>query len=172
MKISKDQMRWVLILHSRWRSMRKRCTPGTSRSKYHGDRGLRVCKQWDSDFEAFFEWSLTNGFDPSLTLERVENEEGYSPENCIWASYEVQNRNKRSTVTSEIAAGEMRWLALQGLSYSEIGHVYGVSAQVVAQIAYGNNWKSVKATRPDNWKHLLNTLKKRRQSKQIPAPTR
>lgn len=152
--------------------MRKRCNPGTARSKYHGDRGIRVCREWDSNFEIFFDWAMHNGFNPALTLERVDNDKGYSPGNCTWATYETQNRNKRSTVTNELSAGEMRWLAFQGLSYAEIGRVYGVSSYVVAQIAYGNNWKSAGVRQPDNYRQLLDTLKKRRQSKQISASTR
>lgn len=139
-----QQAKFVLQLYNRWRTMRKRCVPGTSRSRYHGDKGVIVCAEWQN-FDNFYLWAIETGFQPELTLDRIDNAKGYSPDNCRWATYEVQNRNKTTAVLDEIKAGKIKWLLrTTDKSYAEIGRLFDVSRSVVAQIKYGNNWKTAK----------------------------
>lgn len=78
-----------------WKNMRNRCKPGYFRHDAYHDRGISVCKRWGR-FKAFLE---DMGMRPDgMTLERVDNELGYSPSNCIWATMLTQSRNKRSNV--------------------------------------------------------------------------
>ena len=60
------------------------------------NRGIDVCQEWLT-FENFEKWALSNGFDPSLQLDRINNNEGYSPDNCRWVSRSVNQRNKSNT---------------------------------------------------------------------------
>lgn len=79
-----------------WRDMRRRCYNEKCKSfLYYGGRGITVCEEWKNDFDAFF---LDMGRKPEgLTIERVNNDQGYNPSNCIWATYSEQNYNKRDS---------------------------------------------------------------------------
>lgn len=79
-----------------WRDMKRRCNnPKSERYRDYGARGIRVCDRWKDDFDVFF---LDMGPKPEgLTLERVDNDQGYDPFNCIWATYSVQSLNKRKS---------------------------------------------------------------------------
>lgn len=56
-----------------------------------------VCNEW-LDFEPFMKWSLKNGYEPSLTLDRIDNDKGYSPANCRWADKKTQQNNRRNSI--------------------------------------------------------------------------
>lgn len=81
--------------YSAWRAMHKRCSDTNHPLfKNHGGRGIIVCARWTS-FENFF---ADMGMRPvGLTLERKDNDKGYEPDNCVWASAAQQARNRRST---------------------------------------------------------------------------
>ena len=84
-------------LYDVWIDMRRRCTNPRDKSYlYYGGRGISVCSEWASDYEAFRSWSLTHGYGPGLTLDRIDTDGNYTTENCRWVTYQEQNRNKRS----------------------------------------------------------------------------
>lgn len=59
----------------------------------YGARGIVMCPEWRNSFTAFRDWALANGYDDKLTIDRRNNDAGYAPENCRWATYAEQNRN-------------------------------------------------------------------------------
>jgi hypothetical protein len=80
-----------------WRGMKRRCTEkkfGTF--AYYGGRGIAVCDEWMSSFEAFYEWAMANGYGPTLELDRIDTNGSYRPENCRWATRTQQMQNTRS----------------------------------------------------------------------------
>lgn len=84
-----------------YRSMKRRCFDEREpRYKDYGGRGIKVCKEWtdeDCGFDNFARWSFSNGYTEELTLDRIDVNGNYCPENCRWITYKDQNVNKRVT---------------------------------------------------------------------------
>lgn len=97
-----------------WVNMHDRCERKNSKSyKYYGERGIYVCKEWN-DFKNFAQWAFSNGYSDELTIDRIDSDGCYSPDNCRWATRKEQSRNRRNTVK---------------LSLSEIAEIEGISYQ-------------------------------------------
>lgn len=82
-----------------WNSMLDRCyKPKTTHFEHYGGRGIRVCWAWKQGFESFYKWAIQNGWKPTLQLERIKNNQNYTPKNCTFATRKEQCRNRRSNV--------------------------------------------------------------------------
>lgn len=80
-------------LYKRWLGIRKRCNDLSYED--YGGRGIKICEEWDTNYLAFKEWSLANGFEKNLTIERIEVNGDYTPENCKWIPKAEQSKNTR-----------------------------------------------------------------------------
>lgn len=82
------------LLYKTWHNMRGRCkNKKASKYELYGGKGIKVCNEWDNSFISFYEWSLNNGWEKGLTIERLDSNKNYEPSNCIWATYKTQNNN-------------------------------------------------------------------------------
>jgi hypothetical protein len=78
-----------------WHNMRERCLNKKSFGyKYYGAKGVTICKEWD-DFLVFFKWSIENGYEKGLTIDRINTYGNYTPDNCRYATIKIQANNKR-----------------------------------------------------------------------------
>lgn len=86
-----------------WSSMKGRCQNKNDKAyPNYGGRGIEVYGEWKDSFEAFRDWALDNGYEEGLTIDRIDNNDSYSPENCRWVTLREQNRNKRTNVNMSI----------------------------------------------------------------------
>lgn len=90
-----------------WRGMRSRCLNVTDKDfPNYGGRGITVCKEWQSSFENFWK-DMSETYQDNLTLDRMNNEKGYSKENCRWATVQEQSNNTRLNVWIDTPDGKM-----------------------------------------------------------------
>ena len=67
-------------LYDIWRDMRHRCNiPGMKNYKDYGGRGIKVCKAWNEDFRAFYNWAISSGYKDNLTIDRIDVNGNYEP---------------------------------------------------------------------------------------------
>lgn len=66
--------------------------------EWYGGKGVRVCEEWFNDFPKFYEWSIANGYQPGLTIDRIEVNGHYEPSNCRWVPFKEQTLNKTNNV--------------------------------------------------------------------------
>lgn len=84
-------------LNNIYQHIKSRCyNKNDNAYKYYGARGITMCDEWKSDYKVFKEWALLNGYNDNLTIDRIDNDKGYCPENCRWVSMKTQSCNKRN----------------------------------------------------------------------------
>lgn len=93
-------------IYSIWKDMRRRCNnPKRRNYKDYGGRGISVCDEWDSFLE-FYNWSIENGYEDYLSIDRIDSNGNYNPENCRWANSSQQNSNTRKNKSFKATSPE------------------------------------------------------------------
>lgn len=125
-------------LYHAWSAMKQRCSnPNNRKYDSYGGRGITVCDEWANSYLAFKKWAIENGYSDCLTIDRIDNEKGYSPDNCRWITNKDQQRNKRNNRLVTIN-GETKTLA----EWSEIS---GIGHGVLWQRLFNHGWSYEKA---------------------------
>lgn len=108
-----------------WYNMHARCND-QSDSHYarYGGRGIKVCSEWYS-YDVFFGWAMAHGYDEALTIDRIDNDGDYTPDNCRWATHRTQ-ANNRSNNRHITVAGHT-------LTHAQWARALGISRQAIRQ---------------------------------------
>jgi len=125
-------------LYTLWIGIRQRCNnPSHISYKYYGEKGIKVCSQWENDYGEFKKWALENGYDETLprgeqTIDRIDSNKDYCPENCRWVTIQEQQKNKDRTNFFE-CYGEIHTL-------SEWAEITGIRQSILHSRIYAYKW--------------------------------
>ena len=116
-------------LYQVWKNMKARCDNPNSR-EYHnyGGRNIKVCQEWKDNFQAFYDWAIQSGYDftaafGECTLDRINVNEDYYPQNCRWITNKKQQNNKRDNTYIEYDGKTKtlaEWSEITGINYSTL----------------------------------------------------
>lgn len=86
-------------LYSIWSDMKNRCTsPCNEHYSRYGGRGIKICSEWQHDFQSFYDWAMSHGYEENLSIDRINVNGNYCPDNCRWIEQKYQARNLEKTV--------------------------------------------------------------------------
>lgn len=109
-----------------YRHMKERCFEKSSKDYFlYGGRGIGIDSEWlgEKGFEHFYEWSMQNGYSDKLTIDRIDNNRNYGPDNCRWADARTQANNRRTNVVYDIGNGPQTRAELcreYGMGYNKV----------------------------------------------------
>lgn len=111
-------------LHGLWRNIKDRCyNKNNHHYSIYGGKGVKMCEEWKNDFAKFYEWSYKNGYMEGLTLDRIDFNGDYCPENCRWTTWTQQanntSRNIRVTINGETKT-VAEWSRIYGVNYHSV----------------------------------------------------
>lgn len=124
-------------LYGTWCNMKQRCYDENHPDfKKYGAKGVTVCDEWQ-EYPPFREWAMANGYDPTAkrgeyTIDRIDNAKGYSPDNCRWADYIVQNNNRSNTLMLTMN-GETKPVC-------DWARQYGIKSKTIKARIYNYHW--------------------------------
>lgn len=127
-----------------WAGMKSRCLDINNQAyKNYGGRGIKVCNRWINSFENFLN---DMGQRPSkkYTIDRIDNNSDYEPENCKWSTYSEQNRNRRNNKLNKKKVKKIRKLLNEKeLTKDEIGKIFNVHNVTIYKIKNNKIWKEI-----------------------------
>lgn len=111
-------------LFSIWSGMKTRCyNENTDSFKYYGGKGVIICDEWLNDFQTFYDWSMSNGYWDNLTIDRIDVNGNYAPDNCRWTTYKIQSTNRTNNhfvrINNETKALS-EWAEESGINYHTV----------------------------------------------------
>lgn len=111
-------------IYKSWESMKARCYNNNDKKfPRYGGRGITVCDEWRNDFQVFYDWAISHGYKEGLTIDRINNDGNYCPENCRWVGLNEQANNK-STNQFLTYNGETKtiaeWSRERGIRYETL----------------------------------------------------
>lgn len=113
-----------LVIYKRFMKMVDRCeNPNCKAYKNYGARGIRVCDEWKNDFVSFYNWAMANGYRDDLTIERIDVNGNYCPENCTFIPLSEQAKNRTNSI----------WITYNGETHhlAEWSRIIGLNAQTI-----------------------------------------
>lgn len=134
-------------LYKIWSNMKQRCYNENATSyNYYGEKGITICEEWLYDFQIFHDWAMENGYQDELTIDRIDSDKGYCPENCRWITLdENSRRGKSERIENDIT----RIRNLTGLSQVKFCEKYHIPLNTFVR------WEQGKREPPDYLVELL-----------------
>lgn len=111
-------------LYMIWGGMKNRCYNENAKGyEHYGGNGITVCSEWLHDFHTFYNWSMSVNYKIGLSIDRIDNDKGYSPDNCRWVEKGEQQRNRKNVEIYEYEGEKAclaEWARRKGISYKTL----------------------------------------------------
>lgn len=136
-------------LYGIWSNMKTRCYCKTDpHYKRWGGRGIQVCDEWKNSFTSFYQWAVENGYEDTLTIDRIDNDKNYEPSNCRWATLIEQANNTRNS----------RYYTHNGETHTmaEWSRILGINREVLKDRVFKLGWsfeEAVRTPKLSTWNH-------------------
>ena len=130
-------------LYRIYNNMKQRCCNVNNQDyNLYGGRGIKVCKQWEKSYIVFKIWALLHGYKDNLTIDRINSNKGYSPDNCQWATQAQQVQNSSKAKLTWVKVHLIRQVIHNKLcSIKELANIYNVSMCQIGKIVNNKCWK-------------------------------
>ena len=134
-------------LYDIWRNIKNRTlNPKHKRYNDYGGRGITICDEWKNDVKSFYDWAKSNGYEENkgLSIDRIDNDESYYPENCRWTTKTIQRRNTRIAKNNTSGYKGVSYIKIRGNYRAQIRvnrkiiHLGYFQTPVEGAIAYNN----------------------------------
>lgn len=158
------------ILINRREGIIERCAnPNHIAYKKYGGRGITVCQEWIDSPQAFVDWALANGFSPELQIDRIDNDKGYSPDNCRWVTARENMRNRSNSVITPTIAGQAKFLyQVEEITIQDIADYFGINKSTMANVLTPNTnkWTDIEPIAIDIPEVIMKNISTRLEAKQ------
>lgn len=130
-------------LKSIYKGMKTRCfNPNSKSYKNYGGKGITVCNEWSEDFNVFYRWALDNGYKEGLTIDRIDSNKDYCPDNCRWISKSenstLANLGREYSGYSNVTAISPEGLIYENITnISEFGRIFGLDTSCIRKVCNG-----------------------------------
>ena len=152
-------------LYNTWLNMRGRCLTKTDPAyDNYGGRGIKICKDWD-DFNSFWEWSKESGYTDDLTIDRIDVNGNYCPENCRWVNRKIQNNNKRNNdflIYNGIIKTRQEWAEMYDIDVDHLRYLlkrFNRDIEFIIDYMLKQGYKQEKFQHLKKWKKIYEEYK-------------
>lgn len=143
------------LLYGVWNTMKQRCSNKNTKMYYrYGARGITVCKEWSSDFMAFKRFADENGYTDGMSIERKDNDKGYTIENCTFIPLSEQPKHRECVVVDDDRAIICRRYQEEDIAQSELAREYMVHPTTITNILKDNNIQRQKRNQAGVWTNV------------------
>lgn len=125
-------------LYKIWLGIKTRCYNSKDESfKWYGNLGVTMCDEWRTNFESFYDWSMSHGYSENLTIDRISSTGNYEPNNCRWVTWKEQENNRCNNHRIEFN-GEVHTL-------TEWSEILGISVKTLSRRIVDKKWPIARA---------------------------
>lgn len=125
-------------LYKIWLGIKTRCyNSKTEGFKWYGNLGVTMCDEWRTNFESFYDWSMSHGYSENLTIDRINSTGNYEPNNCRWVTWKEQENNRCNNHRIDFN-GEVHTL-------TEWSEILGISVKTLSRRIVDKKWPIARA---------------------------
>ena len=136
----------VTKLYHVWQGMKARCLNPKNKSFHrYGGRGITICLEWENDYNSFKKWALDNGYVEGLQVDRIENDSGYSPDNCRWITQmkNCENSGVSKLTTEDVIEIRRAFTQSPNINRHFMAILYDVVDSTISHIINNKTWKNI-----------------------------